>query len=124
MYQVSLTWQGASCKQHDESYDTFFHLISGSISLAAVCLLSHKSRLTTWRFFLLSPYCLALSLLSYPAGQNGDRTHTSRSFRMFLTKMRARTRRIVTIPYAFMFWCLVLSAYLPALRSSTGELSA
>ena len=80
MYQVSLAWQGASCEQHDESYDTFFHLTSGSISLAAVCLLSHKSRLTTWRFFLLSPYCLALSLLSYPAGQNGDRTHTSRSF--------------------------------------------
>ena len=36
----------------------------------------------------------------------------------------AQPRRIVAIPYALMFWRLVLSAYLPALRSSMGELSS
>lgn len=33
--------QGTSCKWHDESYDTFFHLISKSIRCAVLCLRPH-----------------------------------------------------------------------------------
>ena len=43
---------------------------------------------------------------------------------LFLSRLRPFRYPIVTIPYALMFWCLVLWINLPALRSSTGELSA